>query len=164
MIINCPNCNKKFEIDKKLIPTEGRLLQCGSCNNKWFFNPQIIDESTKVAEKTEPEVVIEKNKNLLKNINKDLTNEELKDTNEENDNIDKLDSPDEILEKKVNKKNNINLFKILIVIIISFIALIIILDTFKSQLSLIIPNIEIFLDNLYQSLNDIKLFILDLIK
>ena len=49
-------------------------------------------------------------------------------------------------------------------IIISFIALILILDTFKAHLSLIIPNIEIILDNLYQSINDIKLFTLDLIK
>ena len=49
-------------------------------------------------------------------------------------------------------------------IIISFIALILILETFKVQLSLIIPNIEIILDNLYLSINDVKLFILDLIK
>ena len=38
-----------------------------------------------------------------------------------------------------------------------------ILETFKVQLSIIIPNIEIVLDNLYQSINDIKLFALDLI-
>ena len=66
--------------------------------------------------------------------------------------------------KKLKKKNDINYLKILIVIIISFIALILILDTFKAQLSLFIPNIEIILDNLYQSINDIKLFTLDLIK
>ena len=44
MIINCPNCDKKFEIDKKLIPSNGRLLQCGSCNNKWFFKIAINEE------------------------------------------------------------------------------------------------------------------------
>ena len=53
--------------------------------------------------------------------------------------------------------------KIFVVIGISFAALILVLDTFKAQLSLIIPNIEIVLDNLYQSINDIKLFVLDLI-
>ena len=63
----------------------------------------------------------------------------------------------------LGKKNDANYFKILIVIIISFIALILILETFKVQLSIIIPNIEIVLDNLYQSINDIKLFVLDLI-
>ena len=28
---------KKLEIDKNLIPDQGRLLQCGSCNHEWFF-------------------------------------------------------------------------------------------------------------------------------
>ena len=83
---------------------------------------------------------------------------------EEDDNTESLNGSKEQLSKKVNKKNDVNYFKILIVIIISFIALILILETFKVQLSIIIPNIEIVLDNLYQSINDIKLFILDLIK
>ena len=38
MIIICPSCNKKFEVDSALIPNKGKLLQCGSCNHKWFFN------------------------------------------------------------------------------------------------------------------------------
>ena len=83
---------------------------------------------------------------------------------EENQDTESLKSSKEERSKKVKKKNDINYFNILIVIIISFIALILILDTFKVQLSLIIPNIEIVLDNLYLSINDIKLFILDLIK
>ena len=58
----------------------------------------------------------------------------------------------------------LNYFKILIVAFISFVALILVLDTFKAQLYIIVPNIEIILDNLYQSINDIKLFILDLLK
>ena len=37
MIITCPNCNKQFKIDSSLIPDEGRDLQCGSCNNVWFY-------------------------------------------------------------------------------------------------------------------------------
>ena len=37
MIINVINCKKKFEVDSSLIPNEGRLLQCGSCNHIWFF-------------------------------------------------------------------------------------------------------------------------------
>ena len=49
-------------------------------------------------------------------------------------------------------------------IIITMTHVTLILETFKVQLSLIIPNIEIILDNLYQSINDVKLFILDLIK
>ena len=40
MIITCPNCNKQFKIDNSLIPDEGRDLQCGSCNNIWFYKIQ----------------------------------------------------------------------------------------------------------------------------
>ena len=104
-----------------------------------------------------PEPVIEDNKNLSENIEEDITDEEDHDR-------EFVNSSKEELDKKVSKKNDANYFKILIVIIISFIALILILDTFKVQLSLIMPNIEIVLDNLYLSINDIKLFILDLIK
>ena len=60
MIITCPNCNKQFKIDNSLIPDEGRDLQCGSCNKKWFFVPEIKDihkdihkiiEDNKIGEK-----------------------------------------------------------------------------------------------------------------
>ena len=44
MIIECPECNKKFQIDKNLIPTNGRTLQCGSCDHKWFI--EFITEKT----------------------------------------------------------------------------------------------------------------------
>ena len=37
MIIQCINCNKKFEVNSDLIPSEGRNIQCGSCNHLWFF-------------------------------------------------------------------------------------------------------------------------------
>ena len=37
MIITCPSCQKKFELNDNLVPESGRTLQCGSCNHKWFF-------------------------------------------------------------------------------------------------------------------------------
>tara|TARA_Y100001970_G_C14197007_1_gene838713 strand:+ start:114 stop:587 length:474 start_codon:yes stop_codon:yes gene_type:complete len=157
MIINCPNCNKKFEIDKNLIPFEGRLLQCGICDNKWFFK---LENQKKEIEKDEETTKIE-----TKQINFNLSETNENDlSTEENETIETSEYTKEESKKKSYEKKNFNFFKILIVLIISFIALILILDTFKSQFSLVIPNIEIILDNLYQSLRDIKLFILDLIK
>ena len=157
MIITCPSCNKKFNVDASLIPQKGRTLQCGFCEHKWFFKTESIEEELKVLEKKIPEPAIENNKNLSENIKEDIVDDEDKDT-------ETLNSSKEKPSTKVKKKNDINYLNILIVIIISFIALILILDTFKAQISLIIPNIEIILDNLYQSINDVKLFILDLIK
>ena len=150
MIINCPNCDKKFEIDKKLIPPDGRLLQCGSCNNKWFFKIENNEEKTISTQ------VFENSKNLSEEVEGSLSDEI-------HDEVEPSNNSKKEFTENANKKNKINFFKVLIVIVISFIALILILETFKVQLSIIIPNIEIVLDNLYQSINDIKLFVLDLI-
>ena len=157
MIINCPNCNKNFEIDNKLIPSEGRLLQCGSCNHKWFFKTENNEEKLEVLEKNISETTIEDNNNSSEQIKENILNKN-------DDSLEPSNNLKNDLKKKANKKSDINYFKILVVIIISFFALILILETFKEQISIILPNIEIILDNLYQSINDIKLFILDLIK
>ena len=44
MIITCNNCNKKFDIDSTLIPDKGRLLQCASCDHKWFFKKEVLEK------------------------------------------------------------------------------------------------------------------------
>ena len=45
---------------------------------------------------------------------------------------------------------------------INYIAIIILIDTFKEPISLYIPNIEVILYNLYETIEDIKLFFKDL--
>ena len=41
MIIICINCSKKFDVNSDQIPSEGRTIQCGSCNHVWFFNKNL---------------------------------------------------------------------------------------------------------------------------
>ena len=146
MIIKCPNCNKKFQIDQNLIPSNGRMLQCGSCDHNWFFK---FENENKV-EKEEIQI----DENVRDSQEKTSFEEEI--IENENDNTNNK-------ENKL-KENNLNYFKIILVVIISFVAFIIILDTFKNSLIYIFPNIKIILDNLYQSLHDINLFMLDLFK
>ena len=149
MIIVCPNCNKKFQIEENLVPSEGRLLQCGSCNHKWFFNIPEFDEKS-----AEDENIIVNESNLdNKNENPGKIFKKKID----------IESEDTSKSKKKEKKN-INYFNFLLVIIISLVAIVLVLDTFKNQLVSVYPNINFFLDNLYQSIEDIKLFIKDLIK
>ena len=62
MIIDCPVCNKKFDIDQDLIPTDGRLLQCGSCNHKWFFKLNINEKKPKEEIKIKPKKDFNKEK------------------------------------------------------------------------------------------------------
>ena len=137
MIISCENCNKKFEVDSKLIPYKGRLLQCSSCDHKWFHKPAEFIESRQFQEN---------NENKQSSFDQNLVEEET-------------------ISIKTNNnfgKYLMKIFSYFVVIIISFVAIIILLDTFKSPLSVFFPNLELFLFNLTEILKDIKFFIKDL--
>ena len=139
MIITCTNCNKKFDINSDLIPKNGRLLECSSCNHQWFFK---IEKNEKVSKSSFKEIKQEINpSNEIINIPKN----EIKPKTES------------------KKKKKIKLLNLIIVFIISFVALIILMDTFKNPISTVIPNIEFLLNNLYESLKDLRLFFNDLI-
>ena len=147
MIIICPCGEKKFEVDENLIPDKGRLLKCGSCNQTWFFNKN-------VSEQTEP--LIDKPAKQKKILYKD-------------ENIDKSVSKAPIKQGselvKYKPKYNFTFGKFLsyiIVSIITFVAIIILLDTFKSPLSSIFPNLELVLYNLFETLRDLIVFAKDL--
>ena len=162
MIITCPNCNKKFKIDNSLIPDEGRDLQCGSCNHVWLY--KIKEENSKILELKEEidindiktkvdknnEEIVE-NKNPLTKIETELNNQK------KEKNIEKQK------ETKISKNTGNKFFSYLIVFIISFVALIILLDTLKNPLINVFPEFEVILFNLFETLQDIKLFIIDLI-
>ena len=150
MIISCDQCNKKFEIDSNLIPKDGRLLECGSCNHKWFYKQDIED-------KTE-EIIIEPQLKNIEEENIDPIQTNISQINEFDTSIKKK----EIIENKKIKK--IGVLNIIIVFIISFVALIILVETFKKPISIYIPNIEFILNSLHEILRDIILFFKDLIK
>ncbi len=160
MIIKCKKCNKSFEIDSNLIPENGRLLQCGSCEYEWFFikekDKSKIDDLPKIIKDTSSKI-------LKKEENEEVITEDIFEAK-----IDKINDDEYIeLKKEKNKKDkdkNISFINMIFVFIISFTALIILLDTFKNQLSTIIPNIDLILNNLYETLKDIYLFFKDLIK
>jgi len=162
MIITCPNCNKKFKIDNSLIPDEGRDLQCGSCTHAWHY--KIEEENSKILKLKEKinindiEIKVDKNneeivenKNPISKIETELNNQK------KEKNIEKQK------ETKISKNTGNKFFSYLIVFIISFVALIILLDTLKNPLINVFPGLEIILFNLFETLQDIKLFIIDLI-
>ena len=165
MIITCPKCNKQFKIDSSLIPNEGRDLQCGSCNHVWFY--KIEEENTKTL-KLKDEIV--KKEIETKTDNKEEIFGQKKPPLEKIKNEINNKKNDKILEKQkiiVTSKNKDNkvgkFFSYLIVFIISFVALIILLDTLKTPLINVFPGLEIILFSLFETLQDIKLFIIDLI-
>ena len=159
MIIICPCEKKQFKIDSSLIPQEGRELQCGSCERVWFYKPEnesevplTLNENASV-DKVEPDIEIkDKNEEFSEKLNQEKTiKREIKEISKETD---------KTVKKTVNKGPNF--FSYLIVFIISFVALVILLDTLKTPLIDIFPGLELVLFNLFETLKDIKLFIIDL--
>jgi predicted Zn finger-like uncharacterized protein len=59
MILSCNSCEKKFVVPDQAITPAGRVVQCGSCGNKWKQFP-IKSEIKKVIK--------EKNIEIKKNI------------------------------------------------------------------------------------------------
>jgi predicted Zn finger-like uncharacterized protein len=161
MIISCPSCLKKFKIEETLIPSKGRNLQCGSCNYNWFYKienktiePLKLEENIEEKiEDSDESVLFSSTSGTLKTkldqeLDKDVKN---------NDITHNSDLP--------KKSENITFSKFLsyiIVSIISFAVFVILIDTIKTPLIDIFPGLEILLFNLFETLQDIKLFIIDL--
>ena len=157
MIITCPNCKKKFNIDPTLINNEGRDLKCGSCDHVWYYKVEDVNSTA-----------------LTLNENIDNSQIEPYENKTENDEIVKNNETisKNLTHKKQGKPNNLSLdkkknigskfFSYLVVFFISLIALVILLDTLKTPLINTFPSLEVILFNLFETLKDIKLFIIDL--
>ena len=153
MIISCPSCKKKFEIDTNLIPKEGRNLQCGSCSNIWFYK---VKQSISNLE----------NIDNIKDVNEEDGKNEIKEkfSDIKKENSENIKDKALIKYEKKTKLTFVNLMGYFIVLIISFVALLIVLNTLQPLLLKIFPNLELILFNFYETLLDIYLFTKDLIK
>ena len=146
MIIECQNCNKKFDIKDTLIPSKGRLVQCGFCHSKWRQLPnieqssiqkKIIDEVSLPKEEAKPQPLIKKKK--IKNLNKIKSN-------------------------TYHKEKNIGFFSYIFLFLISIVALFLLLETFKYQINNIFPNFDKYIIYVYETLDNILILIKDLFK
>ena len=164
MIISCPNCEKQFKIDTSQIPAKGRNLQCGSCGHTWFYKIEDVNsEITSLNDEQSDNEIETKNKsdiektfeyNEIKSNKKPVKNEKK---------VKKLQENQKSTSKKTNEVNSgSKFFSNLVVCVVSFVALIILVDTLKEPLINIFPGSEIILLNLFETLQDIKLFIIDL--
>ena len=147
MIIVCPCGEKKFDVDENLIPDKGRLLKCGPCDQTWYFNKNVDEQTKPLIDKP-----IKQKKILYEdeNTGKSESNAPIKPGSEL---------------VKYKQRYNFTFGKFLsyiIVSIITFIAIITVLDTFKNPLSNIFPNLELILYNLFETLRDLILFAKDL--
>ena len=160
MIIECINCNKKFNVNSKLIPDNGRQIKCSACNHSWYFKLKKSEETYIDNDNPNQKIQLEKNntkssENIFEESNQKII---------ENADIKKKDKTKKKLDFELKNRDikSYNFFSYLLVSIISFVALIIVLDTFQIPLINIFPSIEIIIFNLFETLKDIKFFIIDL--
>ncbi len=173
MQITCPCGKKKFNVESSLIPSSGRLLQCGSCDREWFYKEEetSIDEVNIELNSPAESPIIEKasiEQNSPSEVSEEIQIPKVTESI--------ISQAENKIKKNVNKENyikvkNLNVskssvissfFSYLIVFIISFIGLIILIDTFKIPLINIFPSLENLLFSFFETLKDIKLFINDL--
>jgi len=162
MIITCPNCKKKFQIDATLVPEEGRDLQCGSCKNVWFY--KIEKENSSPLTLSEDFINNEIKDNIPEKKIENITDNRELSIHEKTKNKEKKikDSSYDKKTKIKKESTGVKFFSHLVVLIISFVALIILVDTLKAPIINVFPGVEIILFNLFETLQDIKLFIIDL--
>ena len=142
MIIECQNCNKKFDLEDKLIPLKGRLVQCGFCHSQWHQLPNNTTSSLK--EKVIDKVDISKDEVKVRSINKKIKSK--------------------ARDKQEFKNKNIGFFSYIFIFLISIIAFFLIAETFEYQINNIFPNFENYIIYVYETLNNILILIKDLFK
>ena len=68
MILTCNSCAKKFVVPDAAITISGRMVQCGSCGNKWKQFP--VDKSNKSQSVTKVAEVVSKPRPIQQKIQK----------------------------------------------------------------------------------------------
>jgi predicted Zn finger-like uncharacterized protein len=162
MIITCNSCDKKFIVPDNAVTAAGRLVQCSSCGNKWTQYPIKKTEKKEVKK-------IKKSISKLKTKKNDIptySQEYL----QEKHGI-KIIDPSSIT-SNLSKRKNSNLktknigysfYGYLITLIIVLIFMLGALNLTKDIIIYSYPNLEIYINHLYETLNSFKVMISDII-
>ena len=43
MIVSCPECNKRYQVESGLIPDPGRQVRCASCGHVWLQQSDVVE-------------------------------------------------------------------------------------------------------------------------
>ena len=168
MIIDCNSCQKKFNVPDSAITEAGRLLQCGSCGNKWTQYP-IKERSVKNIKKsdqskTELFINTNKKKNLVKRKKREVNLYSEEYLKKKHGLIINGHTDSERLKKNRNiTTSSFGFFNYLIITTIFIITLFGILHMSKDIIISEYPIAELYIKNLYEVFNIMKILIFDLI-
>ena len=166
MILNCNSCGKKFVVPDNAITAAGRMVQCGSCGNKWKQFP--VGEVKKTQSTSRPQKVASRPKPIHQNIQKQR---KIKKTVTKKPREISLYSPEYLAkkhgikindtkpEKKISKQEkgsvSFGFYNSLIVFIFFVIALSRILYFSQGFIVSNIPASEYYLDYFFESMRNI---------
>tara|TARA_B100000780_G_C20973085_1_gene388556 strand:+ start:85 stop:573 length:489 start_codon:yes stop_codon:yes gene_type:complete len=161
MLLKCLSCEKKFDVPDSAITGLGRLVQCGSCGNKWTQFP-VEKNKTEDLKKKVPIKTIKKNTIKKKRKINLYTDEYLKkkhgllinDSSKETPNKNKI---------KKQIKSGFGFYSYLITIIVFLFTIFGFLSLTKDIIILNFPFTESYINYFYEILGIIKTIIFELI-
>jgi len=170
MLVNCNSCQKKFSVPDSAITEYGRLLQCGSCGNKWTQYPlaeKVIKEiKKKIPAKIKKPVSINNVKNQAKKKKRDISlySEEYLKKKHGLTIKGSLDSRNNEQNSNKKIKNNFGFYGYLITISILIVAFFGFLNLTKEIITSKYPIAGYYINYLFEVVDLIKIFISSLIK
>ena len=166
MILTCNSCGKKFVVPDSAITASGRMVQCGSCGNKWRQYPvgevkktQSIPRTKKVVSKPQPiKQKIEKPKKVKRTAPKKPREISLY-SPEYLAKKHGIKINDEQYEKKISKQEKVKVsfgfYNSLIILIFFVVALSRVLYFSQEFIITNIPASEYYLDYFFESIRNI---------
>ena len=162
MILNCNSCGKKFVVPDSAITASGRMVQCGSCGNKWKQFP--INQIKKTEQVSKFKKISSKPKQVQPKVQKA---KKVKKTSVRKPREISLYSPEYLAKKhgiNLNETNNkpvtknkvsFGFYSSLIVLLVFAIAFSKILYFFQDFIILKLPFTEYYLEYFFESIRNL---------
>ena len=169
MLVNCNYCQKKFVVPDSAITENGRLLQCGSCGNKWTQYP-IKEKPAEPIKKEKTISKINKIENKIVPVKKTAKKKKRKINLYSEEYLAKkhgLTIKDDFSVKKNQKKQKnenygLGFYGWVLIIVISFIFVHGILDLNQNFINEKFPALGIYINYFFEVHEMIKVAILEL--
>ena len=159
MLLNCNSCQKKFVVPDSAVTKSGRLVQCGSCGNKWTQYPEVVSLQQVVKKKP-----TQKKNIVRKNIKKKMlyTEEYLK---QKHGLIIKNPEENSVKNSSFNNEETraFGFYSYMIVLIVLLISMFGILDLTKEIIVFKYPATEMYIVYLYETIEIVRITLTELI-
>ena len=168
MIIQCKSCEKSFSVPDSAITVSGRLVQCGSCGNKWTQFPIVEKKAEKHEKKRQPitrssSVKTKTVRNKKKSIKKTTAYTEEYLRKKHGIKIVNPSSHSVKSSKEEKTKSILGFYSYIIIFTIFLITIFGVINLTKEIIIFNYPNLEPHIDFLYETIKNIQVIITDII-